>query len=276
MDANRRLFIVLALGVIVLSQPMHAQVSNYIVGPQDVLTITVYQQQDLTGKYTVEADGSFTFPLIGRLTVGGSTLREVEAALRKALSDGFFRNPQISVAVEQYRSQRVFVVGEVRTPGAYSLTGNMTLIEVIARAGSTTDAAGGEAHIVRSKSGVPVDGPLLPGKDEETTVIRVDLRELQTGRLSQNIALQDNDTIFVPKSELVYVLGQVKNPGAFPFQRGTTVQQALALAGGLTDRGAIGRIRVVRTEDGKRVDARVGLEEPVRAGDTITVPERFF
>src|SRR5215831_19286328 len=84
-----------------------AQVNNYVVGPQDVLAIALFDQQDLSGKYTVEADGTFTFPLIGRVTAGGLTLRQIEQALRTKLSDGFFKNPQVSVAVEQYRSQRV-------------------------------------------------------------------------------------------------------------------------------------------------------------------------
>ena len=80
-----------------------AQVNNYIVGPQDVLAIALYDQQDLSGKYTVEADGTFTFPMIGRVKAGGLTLRDVEEALRTKLSNGFFKNPQVSVAVEQYR-----------------------------------------------------------------------------------------------------------------------------------------------------------------------------
>ena len=98
--------------VYVTTDPAHAQVNNYIVGPQDVLTIALFDQQDLSGKYTVEADGTFTFPLIGRVKAGGLTLRGVEDALRKELSNGFFKNPQVSVAVEQYRSQRIFVVGD--------------------------------------------------------------------------------------------------------------------------------------------------------------------
>src|ERR1043166_3306292 len=118
--------------VYVTTDPAHAQVNNYIVGPQDVLTIALFDQQDLSGKYTVEADGTFTFPLIGRVKAGGLTLRGVEDALRKELSNGFFKNPQVSVAVEQYRSQRIFVVGEVRTPGPYALTGDMTFIEALA------------------------------------------------------------------------------------------------------------------------------------------------
>src|SRR5687767_6296321 len=94
---------------------LRAQSNNYIVGAQDVLGITVWDQPDLTGKFTVEVDGTFTFPFIGRVTVGGLTLRQVETKLRDRLADGYLKNPQVSVAIESYKSQRIFVVGEVRT-----------------------------------------------------------------------------------------------------------------------------------------------------------------
>src|SRR3954471_6634245 len=95
-----------------------APVTDYVVGPQDVLTITSYDQADLSGKFTIEADSTFTFPLIGRFKAGGLTLRQVEDGLKKRLKDeGYFRNPQVTVAVETYKSQRAFIVGEVRTPG---------------------------------------------------------------------------------------------------------------------------------------------------------------
>src|SRR5438445_3490320 len=83
----------------------YGQATDYVVGPQDVLLITSYDQADLSGKFTVEADGTFTYPLIGRVKVGGMTLRAVETRLKKQLTDeGYFRNPQITVSIEQYKS----------------------------------------------------------------------------------------------------------------------------------------------------------------------------
>ena len=79
---------------------------DYMIGPQDVLTIQVYDQADLGGKYSVEADGTFSFPLIGRVRAGGQTLRAFEQDLKSKLADGYFRNPQITVAIEQYRVER--------------------------------------------------------------------------------------------------------------------------------------------------------------------------
>jgi len=192
--------LVLPLGVAI-----RGQVNNYIVGPQDVLAIALYDQKDLSGKYTVEADGTFTFPLIGRVKAGGLTLRDVEEALRIKLSDGFFKNPQVSVAVEQYRSQRVFVMGEVRSPGPYPLVGDMTLIEALARAGSTTEHSGLDAVIIRPPAGVPPPDAAPPDAavlqqaqdSKDSNLIRIDLQGLQSGTLSQNVTLRAGDTIFV-------------------------------------------------------------------------------
>jgi polysaccharide export outer membrane protein len=215
-------------------------VTDYVVGPQDVLTITCYDQSDLSGKFTVEADGTFTYPLIGRFRAGGLTLRRLEGDLKKRLQDErYFTNPQITVAVETYKSQKVFIVGEVRVPGSYPLSGSMNLVEAIARAGSTLPTASGDAVIVHA--GEAAAGPTLPTQDD-ANVVRVSLRDLENGVFSQNAALHDGDTIFVPRAESVYVFGQVKNPGAYALQqKNTSVLQALSLAGGVTDRGTTGK-----------------------------------
>jgi polysaccharide export outer membrane protein len=264
----------LILSVLSLASPSAAQ-TDYLIGPQDVLTITVFGEADLSGKYTVEQDGTFTFPLIGRVHAGGVTQRAFEQELRKRLTDGFLRNPQVTVAIETYRSQRILVMGEVRSPGEYQLTGDMTLLAALARAGSTTPLAGREALVVRAsrRSARPANADDLdPGPD----IVRVDLATLQAGNLALNLSLQDGDTINVPKAQSVFVAGQVKASGAYPAEPGTTVLQILSLAGGVTDRGAEGRIRILRTVKGKKMDIKAKLTDIVQPGDTIVVPERFF
>jgi polysaccharide export outer membrane protein len=266
------------LGLVVLLRggvPAGAQsAGDYVIGPQDVLTVQVFDQPDLGGKYTVEADGSFSFPLVGRVTAGGLTLRAFEGELKRRLADGYFRNPQVSVGVEQYRSQRVFVMGEVRSPGPVPLTGGMTLIEALARAGSTQPTASGEVAIVRAPQGAK--GPLLPDREAASEVFRASIRDLESGALSQNLELRDGDTIFVPRAETAYVFGQVRNPGGYPVQKGTTVLQALSLAGGVTENGAINRIKAVRIAGGGKKEIKVKLTDVVEPGDTIVVPERYF
>lgn len=252
------------------------QPTDYVLGAQDVLLITSYDQADLSGKFTVETDGTFTFPLIGRVKAGGLTLRQVEAQLKKQLIDeGYFRNPQITVSIEEYKSQKIFVVGEVRLPGSYPLSGNMTLVEALARAGSTLSTASGEAVIVHA--GDNATEPTLPSAQSDKEIVRINLRDLENGIVSQNPVLRDGDTIFVPRAESIYVFGQVRNPGAYPLQqRQTSVLQALSLAGGVSDRGSTSRIRIVRIVNGEKKEVGVKLTDVVQPGDTIIVPERFF
>jgi polysaccharide export outer membrane protein len=253
-----------------------SSVVDYVVGPQDVLTITSYDQADLSGKFTVDVDGAFTFPLIGRFKAGGLTVRQVEDDLKRRLKDeGYFRNPQVTVVVETYRSQKIFIVGEVRTPGTYTLSGNMNLVEALARAGSTLPTASAEAVIVHS--GDEATGPTLPTAQNSENIVRVDLHDLQQGVFSQNTVLRDGDTIFIPRAESVYVFGQVKNPGAYVLQqKNTTVLQALSLAGGMTDRGSTGRIQIIRMESSEKKEIGAKLSDVVKPGDTIVVRERFF
>jgi polysaccharide export outer membrane protein len=248
--------------------------SGYIIGPQDVLAITIWDQSDLSGKFSVETDGTFTFPLIGRVKAGGLTLQQVEAELKKRLADGYFKDPQLSVAVEQYRSQQIFIVGEVRQPGPYPLTGDMTLIEAFARAGSATSDAAGYAVIVRAKG--KQAQPTMPGQQPGGEIVQVNLKDLETGLPTGNVTLRDGDTIFVPRAESAYVFGQVRSPGAYPIRPDTTVLQALSLAGGVSDRGSTSRIRIVRLVDGKKAEIKAKLSDQVKAGDTIIVVERFF
>ena len=257
-------------------RPNQPPITDYVVGPQDVLTITSYDQADLSGKFTLEADGTFTYPLIGRVKAGGLTLRALEDSLKKRLKDdGFFRNPQITVSVETYKSQKIFVVGEVRTPGSYPLSGDMNLVEAIARAGSTLPTASGEAIVVHPAQGA--SGPTLPNQDAAAKTERIDLRAMQNGVFTGTIVLRDGDTIFVPRAESVYVFGQVKNPGAYALQqKDTSVLQALSLAGGITDRGATTRIRIVRIVAGDKKELKVKLGDVVLPGDTVIVAERIF
>lgn len=264
---NRLLILVLLFCA--CAAPLFAQ-NDYLVGSQDVLTITVFGEPELSGKYTVEQDGTFTFPQIGRIRAGGSTLRGLEQELKAKLADGYLKNPQVAVAIENYRSQRILVMGEVRSPGEYQLTGEMTLLSALARAGSTTPSASREATVVRPRKN--------PKPNEEPSeVIKVDLGELQAGNTGLNIQLQDGDTVNVLKAQSVFVTGQVKSPGAYSVEPGTTVQQVLSLAGGLTDRGSDSRIRISRTENGKpRVEINAKLTDVVKPGDTIIVRERFF
>ena len=254
-------------------RPAAQSAGNYTIGPQDVLTIQVFDDPALGGKYTVETDGTFSFPLIGRVKASGMSLRAFEVVLKSKLADGYFKNPQVTVSVETYRSQRVFVNGEVRMPGPVPLTGGMTLIEALSRAGSTLPTSSGEVSVVRPPQAT---GGEAVAKGAGAELFRASIRDLESGVLKQNIELHDGDQIYVPRAEMIYVFGQVKNPGSYGIQKDTTVLQALSLAGGVTPNGAMGRIEIVRIVNGKTQNVKAKLTDVVQPGDTIKVPERYF
>jgi polysaccharide export outer membrane protein len=254
------------------SQAAPSARADYVIGPRDLIVVNVVGEPTASATVRVEANGSITLPLIGRLQAGGKTLLQLADDVRKALADGFFNDPKVSATVQEYGSQKIFVLGEVRTPGAYPLSGETTLLAALAMAGSTLPSAGDTVVINRPRPAQP--GAAESGSDE---FLRVNLRNLQSGLASsQNLRLQDGDTIFVPKVESVFVTGQVRNAGAFPYQEGLTVLQAIALAGGVNDRGSTSRIVIVRTVKGANVEIKAKTTDSVKPGDTVLVKERYF
>ena len=255
--------------------PPSTRPADYVVGPQDVLRITVFDEPTMSGTYRVDTDGSFQYPMLGRVPAAGSRVRDIEQMIKTKLEDGFVRRAQVTVDVDQFRSRSIFIVGEVRSPGKYPMTGQMSLIEALAAAGSTLPTASSEVLILRPRDANAAQ-PLTPDQVDQTNVHRISLADLQLGRLSENIAMQEGDTIFVPKAEKFFVTGQIRSPGAYTYERGLTVLQAISLAGGLTDKGSNRRIKVIRTVKGKKTEQGIDLDDVIQPGDTLVIPQRLL
>jgi polysaccharide biosynthesis/export protein len=249
--------------------------ANYQIGAQDELRITVFDADGLTGVYRVDDDGFITFPLLGRIPVGGTTLGATQEKIRQMLMNGYIRNPQVRVDVQEYKSQSVFVSGEVRAPAEIRMTGGMTLLKALAQAGSPMSSASSELTIARQRKPVPGAPAPAPGGEPSTDVIRVNWRDLQTGKAS-DVSLQDGDVIFVPKAQTFFIQGFVRNGGSYVLEPGTTVEQAIALAGGLTERGTNRGIKATRIVNGKSVEVSLNLPDRVQAGDVISIKQRLF
>jgi polysaccharide export outer membrane protein len=249
------------------------QPARYTLGPQDQLKITVFDEPDLTNIYRIDSDGFITFPMLSRVAASGLTPAELQDRIRTMLAAGYIRNPQVRVEVEGYKSQSVIVGGEVRSPGKIPMTGTMSLVEALAAAGSPTSAASSEVIVSRQKKGP--NGVVT--NENDVDIIRINLKEIQLGRAGRDIQLQDGDIINVPKAQTLYVTGAVRNQGAIVYEPGMTVQQAIALAGGLTDRGSDRRIKADRImPDGKVSEVSLRLEDKVQANDTIKIANKIF
>jgi polysaccharide biosynthesis/export protein len=247
-------------------EPTGAAPARYMIGPQDLLKITVFDEAELTNSYRVDGDGFITFPYIGRVMASGMTLQELQDRIRTLLSAGFIRNPQVRAEIGEFKSQSVLVSGEVRQPGKITMTGAMTLLEALAAAGSATPSASSELTIAH---------PRRPGVTGDSEVVRVNWKDLQLGK-GTDVGLQDGDLINVPKAQTFFITGQVRNGGPYVLEPGTTIQQAIAMAGGLSERGSDRGITVTRLVNGKSTDVKVTLEDKVQPNDTITIRNRFF
>jgi len=251
-----------------------ARAQDYVLGEGDLLRISVYENDDLTTQTRVSGDGKITFPLVGEFAVGGLTVHDAEAKLTRLLADGFILEPHVTMFIMEYRSQRVTILGEVVKPGLYELNGNVTLLEIISRAGGLNLNAGDTA-LIQKKSDNPHP---VEGVDQDKIYSTVNLKALmEKGDMSANYIVQDGDSIFITKSGFVYVMGEVQRPGAYKMEAGTTVMKAIALAGGLTDKAAPGRTKLLRKIDGAEKEMeKVDMNSVVKPDDVITVPESYF
>ncbi|HXG88134.1 MAG TPA: SLBB domain-containing protein [Vicinamibacterales bacterium] len=258
-------------------QLLGTQTTDYVVGPADVIKITVFNEDQLTGSFRVDTDGTITYPMLGRHHVAGRTAREIETVLTKLLEDGFVRRPTVAVEVQDFRSRTIFIVGEVRTAGKYPLQGDMTLLEALALAGSVTSNASNEIRVIRPRDPSAKKEAAQPDADVNAEEIKVDLKALEEGKVAGNVVLQDGDTVIVGRAERFYISGHVRTPGSYVIDRGMTVQQAIAVAGGMTERGSTRGIKVRRenpNKPGEFVEVDVRLTDRVVPGDTIVVRQR--
>jgi polysaccharide export outer membrane protein len=249
---------------------------DYRIGPEDVLLIEVWDHPDLSREVPVSQNGEFTFPLIGPVRAGDRTVVEVEEEMISRLADGYLVNPQVTVTVREYRSKKVHVMGEVRTPGTFPLTGTTTVVEVISSAGGTTPNAGTEVMVIRPKEPRRKDAPISLDEAKAGEVFPLDLRAIQEGHVSHNIRLQHGDTVMVPIAKSFFVFGEVNRPGQFKHERGLTVLKAITIEGGITEKAAPNRTRIVREKEGMREEISVTMSDFVEPNDIVMVPESFF
>lgn len=249
---------------------------DYRIGPEDILEVKVWGHDDLCRDVPVSQNGDFSFPLIGKVKAAGKTTTQVEKEMAARLADGYLVNPQVTVTVKEYRSQKVYVVGEVSKPGTFPLTGPTTMVELLSRAGGPTENAGTEVLVIRPRESARRKRPLTLDEARAGEVIQLDLRAIQEGDVSQNIRVRHGDTIIVPKAKYFYVFGEVKKPGQFKYERGITVLKAITIAGGITEKAAAKRTRIIREKGGVRVEIPARMSDPVAPNDIVMVPESFF
>ncbi|PYO32988.1 MAG: hypothetical protein DMD86_11495, partial [Candidatus Rokuibacteriota bacterium] len=235
----------------------------------------MWGQEDLSRDYPVDQDGFVPFPLVGRVKAAGLSVREFASLLTEMLEKDYLVNPQVSVSVREHLSRKVQVLGEAERPGLFYLTGPTTILEILSKAGGLSKAAGKQLVLVRNQR--PTGGA-----GGGNTILRLDLERVQAGDAAQNIRMEDEDTIFIPKANAFFVLGEVKTPGTFPLDKEITALEAVIIAGGFNEKAAPTGVKLIRrTPDGKQETISLDLSRPVSSdrmarvqdGDTVLVPK---
>lgn len=228
--------------------------TNYILGPEDQITVRVFAADDIPDRPAqIANDGTVTLPMVGRVRAAGLTVEQFQTVLTTEYKK-YFKDPQVTVQVSDFRSQPVSVAGNVNAPGVVQLRGNRNLMEVISQAGGLRADAGDSVLLTRSLS----EGPIpVPGAFTDPTgkysVAHVNIRDIMSGKDPQeNITIKPHDVITVPRARMIYVLGNVTRPGGYVMTEDETMSltQAVALAGGWSPNAKLGSARILRASGG--------------------------
>lgn len=253
--------------------PSDYKLSDYRLGSGDAIRILVFQNPDMTLETRVNEGGSITYPLIGKVDVGGVTIAQAELNIASALRrGGFVQKPQVNIVLLQVRGNQVSVLGQVNRPGRYPLeTFNTRVSELLAMAGGIVGSGG---VVVGGADKVIVSG-IREGRRFRK---EVDVAELfLDNRIEDDFLVSSGDVIYVPPAPVYYIYGEAQRSGSYRIKRGMSVQQAMAEAGGPTYRGTERNLRVDRRgPDGTIASITPKPHEPVMPDDVLYVSESLF
>lgn len=243
----------------------------FVIGPEDVLDIQVWDNKDLNQVTFVRPDGKISLPLVGEIQAAGKTVQGLSTDLVAAYGKTV-KEPAVTVIVRDIKSRPVYFIGGFGKPGPLQLTRDLNMLQALGIIGGVSPGADAEkGYLLRGDKRVPIDFDKF----------------LKKGDLSQNLKLEPGDTVVVPIAEVVYIQGEVRAPGVVKYTNDLTVVKAITLTGGVTQLAASGRVDLVRTEGEKRVRIRIDLDKMLRApeenpdmrlrpDDIIFVPQRLF
>jgi polysaccharide biosynthesis/export protein len=235
-----------------------------ILTAQDVVSIKVVNQPDMDTTTRVESDGTISFPYVGRIRAAGLSEDQLAHAIEKQLaSRQIVTEPHVLVEISTFGTQ-ASVQGQVGVPGVYTLDRPTTLMQLLSRAGGVRDSGVGGTITVRRAGGAIVK--------------KFESKDVQAGRgPGADLRIANNDEVFVDLAPFFYIYGYVNKAGEYPLERPLTVQQAIAVGGGLALLGSEWRIRIKRKSgDGQTYEVPASLDDQVEGGDTIIISERIF
>lgn len=253
----------LLVAVLVVEAPGFADESHeqYTISVDDVLDISVRDHADLKTVAPVAADGTISFPYIGRVSVKGMSLPEIEKEISQKLAEGYIKYPAVSVALSTTKSLRYFVYGEVLKPGRYTLEDNTTVLKALSLAGGITpDGLYGNIKLKRKQK----------DKQEYMEFSVITNGDKKDNYAGGDMPVQVDDILVVERNKNFFVCGEVLRPGKYTLEDDMTVLKAISLAGGITQYGVCGNIKLIRKQedDQRRVEIHINLKNAPTEGNS--------
>jgi polysaccharide export outer membrane protein len=257
---------------------------DYKIGPDDLIEISVFEDEKLSRTVRVSSQGNISLPLLGILRAKGLTSSELEKEVRDLLAEKYLKDPHVTVFVKEYRNQRISLMGAVNKPGVYDFNGQKTILDLLAMAGGLRDDAGALLFLIRSPETENSRRVKDLDRDHGKTFI-VGLEELLIkGDEKMNLLLMHGDVVNIPPAGKFYVGGEVRSPGGFILSKRMTVSKAITVAGGMTPKAGGSEAKIFRYSgngDKKEVltvdvyAIQKGQEEDVtlKENDVIIVPK---
>ena len=231
--------------------------AGYVLGPDDVVEVSVLGQPEFTTRSRIRADGSIVLPYVGSTTVSGDTPVSLAKRIGGVLkAGGYYSNPIVSIEIAGFASRYVIVLGALAQPGLQPVDRPYRVSEIVARAGGIR-GDGADFVIVRREKG----GEL-----------RLPFDKLATGDANDDPFVLPGDKVYVPPAETYYIYGQINSPGVYPLRDKLTLRKAIARSGGLGAAGSEKKISVYR--DGKKTT--LALDEAILPDDVVVIGQRSF
>ena len=227
--------------------------AEYVMGPGDQILVHVSDVEEISDKpIAIDPSGFVDLPLAGRIQAGGLTVNQLKAVLTDKYSK-YVTTPEISVNIAESSSQPVSVIGEVNNAGVHQLAGAKRLLEVISMSGGVKNDAGPNVIVTRDPRYGTIQGghTTIDANGYSTATFSLD-DLLSSKHPEDNIPIEPNDVVSVPKAELIYVLGDVKKAGGFQLSSHPTLSllKALTLAEGLGPDNSASHARILRQYPG--------------------------
>jgi len=271
-------FLLFPIVILFLNSYTYAEhaTGEYLIGPGDVISIQVWDHGDLNRKVEVSQEGDFTFPLIGKIHTAGLSVFELEKIVTDKLGSGYLISPQITITIEEFKNQEVFLFGAVKQPGSYVVKGKTHILKLTTDAGGFVDESGMSATIIRPKSPELKNKPIALEEAKENEIITIDLNQVTVSSTEDKFYIYPGDSIYINKMARFFVTGEVQKPGIYNWEKDLTIREAISIAGGATQRGSEDRAWIVRRQDNEETKITPEMNDIVMPNDIITVPKSYF